>query len=79
MHRSWIYQYGPGPLLLLLVDVMASVPRTSQVIPLTRYRLVGIFATLHEAEILIGQGKKVSEVVNANGISDLSEIPALAQ
>jgi len=40
--------------------------------PQKRYRLEEIIAKLREAEVLLGQGKKVPDVVKAIGISEVS-------
>jgi hypothetical protein len=40
--------------------------------PQKRYRPEEIIAKLREAEVLLGQGKKVPEVVKAIGISEVS-------
>ena len=37
-----------------------------------RYRPEEVIARLREAEVLLGQGKKVPEVVKAIGISEVS-------
>jgi len=40
--------------------------------PQKRYRPEEIIAKLREAEVLLGQGKKVPEVVRGIGISEVS-------
>jgi hypothetical protein len=44
----------------------------NNVLPRKTYRPEEVIAKLREAEVLLGQGKRVSEVVKAIGISEVS-------
>jgi putative transposase len=46
--------------------------RRRKIMPQKRYRPEEIIAKLREAEVLLGQGKKVPDVVKAIGISEVS-------
>ena len=46
--------------------------KEKQIMPQKRYRPEEIIAKLREAEVLLGQGKKVPDVVKAIGISEVS-------
>ena len=47
--------------------------------PQRRYRPEEIIAKLREADVLLGQGKKVAEVVKAPGVSERSPTTAGAR
>jgi putative transposase len=52
--------------------MVADRQRRKQIMPTKHYRSEEIIAKLREAEVLLGQGKKVPEVVKAIGISEVS-------
>jgi putative transposase len=52
--------------------MVADRQRRKQIMSTKHYRPEEIIAKLREAEVLLGQGKKVPEVVKAIGISEVS-------
>src|SRR5664280_2485843 len=52
--------------------MVADRQRRKQIMPTKHYRSEEIIAKLREAEVLLGQGKKVPEVTKAIGISEVS-------
>jgi len=72
-HRIDNLKKCPDPLKSVHPQVMVSDrQRRKQIMSQKRYRPEEIIAKLREAEVLLGQGSKVPEVVKAIGVSEVS-------